>query len=216
MAVRADVELGGTDQTFNLLMGRALQQAYGQRPQVVLTVPLLVGVDGERKMSKSLDNHVGSRKHPTRCSAGSSPCPMRRWRAGTTCCWARGAPDGLSPRDAKRSLAHGLVARFAGSEAADAAQARFDRIHIARGVPDEVAEHPLAGSEDPAHLPQLLAAAFGGSRSDARRALAQGGVRLDGVPLAPEPLDLPLDELDGRVLQLGKRQFRRLVRNSSS
>jgi tyrosyl-tRNA synthetase len=92
VAVRADVELGGTDQTFNLLMGRAIQSAYGQPQQVVLTVPLLVGTDGVEKMSKSLGNHVGVTDRRTTCSARCSRSPTRRCRAGTTCCWARRRP----------------------------------------------------------------------------------------------------------------------------
>ena len=120
VAVRADVELGGTDQTFNLLMGRAVQSAYGQPQQAILTVPLLVGTDGVQKMSKSLRqphrHHRAARGHVRQ---DAERARLARWRAGTTCCSAsRRRPTG-SPRDAKRALARALVARFHGPEAAD-------------------------------------------------------------------------------------------------
>jgi tyrosyl-tRNA synthetase len=122
----------------------------------------------------------------------------------------RAVPGDESPRDAKRALARELVARFhGGSDAAVEAEAAFDRVHVARELPEEIEEAVLPAADGaPVHLPELVATLFGGSRSEARRKIAQGGVRLDGEPVAD--LDLPAAALDGRVLQVGKRQFRRL------
>jgi tyrosyl-tRNA synthetase len=122
----------------------------------------------------------------------------------------RPVPEGLGPRDAKRALARALVARFHSEEAAVQAEAAFDRVFIAHDVPEEVPDYAIAGNGGVVHLPELIAGAFGGSRSDARRKLQQGGVKLDGERVPAEPLDVPAEGLDGRVLQVGKRQFARL------
>jgi tyrosyl-tRNA synthetase len=210
VAVRADVELGGTDQTFNLLMGRQIQQAYAQAPQSVLTMPLLTGVDGVQKMSKSFGNAIGVTEEPGEMYGKTMRIPdeqIAQWSS----LLLGGAPDpGLGPRDAKRALARALVTRFHSAAAAAEAEARFDLLHIDRGLPDEIEEVELAADGGSVHLPAVIASAFGRSRSDARRMLAQGGVRLDGEALAGDVLDLPTAALDGRVLQLGKRDFRRL------
>jgi tyrosyl-tRNA synthetase len=210
VAVRADVELGGTDQKFNLLMGRALQTTHGQRPQVVLTVPLLTGIDGERKMSKSYGNHIGITEPPEEIYGKTLSIPdalLHEWYGlllGTT------PPEGVGPRDAKHALARAIVARFHGEEAAAAAAERFERVFVEHALPDDIEDYVLAPQNGVVHLPLLIAEAFGGSRSEARRKLAQGGVKLDGEPVPPDRLDVPATELDGRVLQLGRRQFRRL------
>ena len=208
VAVRADVELGGTDQTFNLLMGRSIQTAYGQPPQVVLTTPLLTGIDGSQKMSKSLGNHVGITEAPGEMYGRTLSIPDSSLAEWWDLLLGAPVPSDLSPRDAKRALARALVARFHGSAAAEAAEAEFDRIFVARGMPEEIEEAVVHVADGSVHLPELLADVFGGSRSEARRKIAQGGVRLDGSPV--DTLDLPASELDGRVLQVGKRQFRRL------
>jgi tyrosyl-tRNA synthetase len=208
VAVRADVELGGTDQTFNLLMGRAIQSAYGQVPQVVLTVPLLVGTDGVQKMSKSLGNHVGITDPPEEMYGRTLSLPDAALEEWYDRLLGERPPAGAGPRDAKRALARALVERFHGRAAADAAEAAFDRVFVSRELPDDVEEARVRPADGGVHLPQLIAEVFGGSRSDARRAIAQGGVRLDGEPVTA--LDLPSGELDGRVLQVGKRRFRRL------
>jgi tyrosyl-tRNA synthetase len=210
VAVRADVELGGTDQKFNLLMGRALQTTHGQRPQVVLTVPLLTGTDGERKMSKSYGNQIGITEPPEEIYGKALSIPdalLEEWYGlllGTS------PPAGMGPRDAKHALARALVARFHGEEAAGAAAERFQRVFVDHALPDDIEEYVLAPQNGVVHLPLLIAEAFGGSRSEARRKLAQGGVKLDGEPVPADRLDVPATELDGRVLQLGRRQFRRL------
>ncbi len=211
VAIRADVELGGTDQKFNLLLGRDLQRAFGQPEQAVLTVPLLVGLDGERKMSKSYGNQVGVTDAPEDAYGKVLSLPdaaMAGWR--DLLLGEPGPPDGASARDAKHALARALVARFHGEEAAERAARDFERKFVTRGVPDDVEEARLPA--ETVHLPALIADLFGGSRSEARRKLAQGGVRVDGEPWPAQVLDVAADDLEGRVLQVGKRQFRRLVR----
>jgi tyrosyl-tRNA synthetase len=213
VAVRADVELGGTDQKFNLLLGRDIQTAYGQPEQAILTMPILPGIDGERKMSKSYGNYISVTEPPEEIYGKTLRLPdaaMGQWYE-----LLLGEPPAqdASPRDAKRALARALVARFHDAAAAAAAEQAFDRIHREHKPPEQMPSVTVAANGDGlVHLPALLADAFGVSRSEARRSLEQGGVRLDGEPLAADPLDRPLDQLDGRVLQLGKRRFARLAR----
>jgi tyrosyl-tRNA synthetase len=209
VAVEADVEIGGTDQTFNLLMGRAIQGAYGQPQQIVLTMPLLPGIDGVQKMSKSLDNHIGITAAPEEIYGRTLRTPDTALGTWYDLLLGRPVPEGVSPRDAKRALARALVERFHGDEAAAAAEAAFDRVFVSGELPEEIEEAvvPAAGN-GAVHLPELIASLFGGSRSEARRAISQGGVKLDGEPVAD--LDVPAADLDGRVLQVGKRRFRRL------
>jgi tyrosyl-tRNA synthetase len=208
VAIRADVELGGTDQTFNLLMGRAVQTAYGQEPQVVLTVPLLTGTDGVQKMGKSVGNQIGITERPDQMYGKTLSLPdaaLGRWY---DLLLGAAPPAGVSPRDAKHALARALVERFHGPEAAAEAAAGFERLFVAGELPEEIEEAEVRSANGAVHLPELIAELFGGSRSEARRAIAQGGVKLDGEPVVV--LDLPAGELDGRVLQVGKRRFRRL------
>jgi tyrosyl-tRNA synthetase len=210
VAVRADVELGGTDQTFNLHMGRALQSTFDQPSQVVLTVPLLVGIDGVQKMSKSFNNQIGITEPPGEMYGKTLRIPDTLLESWYDLLFGRRPPVELGPRDAKRAMARALVARFHGDAAAAEAEAAFDRVFIAHEAPAEVPEAAIAADGGTLHLPEVIAAVFGGSRSEARRKLSQGGVKLDGAPLPAEPLDVPAAALDGRVLQLGKRQFARL------
>ena len=210
VAIRADVELGGTDQTFNLLLGRDVQRAFGLPEQSVLTMPILPGVDGTEKMSKSLGNQVGVTDPPPEMYGRILSLPdaaMATWHE------LLAVPHplaGASPRDAKRALARALVERFHGAEAALEAEAHFDRVFVERAVPDDVPEHVLPAENGVVHLPALIADAFGRSRGDARRLLASGGVRLDGEVLAGDVLDVSPAELEGKVLQVGKRAFARL------
>jgi tyrosyl-tRNA synthetase len=210
VAVRADVELGGTDQTFNLLMGRSIQSAYGQPQQSILTVPILPGTDGVQKMSKSLGNHIGITEPPGEMYGKTLSLPDAAMDTWYDLLLGRPVPEGLPPRDAKRALARAIVERFHGADAAAKAEAAFDRVFVAGGLPAEVEEAEVRPANGSVHLPELMADLFGGSRSEARRKIAQGGVRLDGERVAADVLDLPGEALDGRVLQVGKRQFRRL------
>ena len=210
VAVRADVELGGTDQKFNLLLGRDIQRAYGQPEQVILTMPLLTGTDGERKMSKSFGNYIGVTESPSEIYGKTLSIPDASLGSWYGLLLGSPPPD-TSERDAKRALARALVERFHGPEAALEAEAAFDRVHLRHEPPEELPEVECeADGRDTVHVPQLLGRAFGVSTSEARRALAQGGVRIDGEPVPGDELDLPLAAIDGRVLQLGKRRFARV------
>jgi tyrosyl-tRNA synthetase len=210
VAVRSDVELGGTDQTFNLLLARDIQRAFGQPEQAVLTMPLLPGVDGVEKMSKSVGNHIGITEPPGEMYGRTLSLPDEAMDTWFELLAVPRPPDGTSPRDTKHALAHALVERFHGPEAADAAAAEFERVHVQRSAPEEIEELHFDGADGEVHLPALIAEGFGMSRSDARRMLAQGGVRLDGEALGADDLDLPRERVDGAVLQVGKRHFRRV------
>jgi tyrosyl-tRNA synthetase len=209
VAVKADVELGGTDQTFNLLMGRGIQTAYGQPPQIVLTMPLLPGTDGVQKMSKSVGNQVGITDPPEEMYGKTLSVPDSALGVWYDLLLGSSPPADVSPRDAKHALAHALVARFHSPEAADEAAAGFQRLFVDRELPEEIEDWNIVLDNSVLiHLPELIASVFGGSRSEARRTISQGGVKLDGEPVSE--LDLPASALDGRVLQVGKRRFRRL------
>jgi tyrosyl-tRNA synthetase len=210
VAVKADVELGGTDQKFNLLLGRDVQRAYGVDEQVALTVPILTGIDGERKMSKSLGNHIGVTDAPQEMYGKTLSLPDKAMAGWYELLLGEPVPLQLSARDAKHALARGLVERFHSTEAADAAAAHFDRVFVQHALPDEIEDADFSAADGVVHVPALIADTFGRTRSDARRMLAQGAVKLDGQTLGAEDLDLAPARLDGAVLQVGKRQFRRL------
>lgn len=214
VAVEADVELGGTDQKFNLLFGRDMQTAYGQEPQSILTMPILVGTDGERKMSKSLGNCIGVTEAPEEMFGKTMRVPDAAMPEYFRLVLGVEPPVELPPNEAKRALARGIVERFHDAAAARTAEEHFNRLFVERAVPDEVEEldlAPFAGENGASvHLPALMAAAFDISSSEARRLIEQGGAKLDGEPLSSEALELGVEELDGRVLQAGKRRFRRL------
>lgn len=223
VAVRADVELGGTDQTFNLLVGRDLQAAAGQDPQTVLTMPLLEGTDGHAKMSKTAGNTIGVDDEPADMFGKVMSIPddlmVKYFRLITDThpdevdSIAAQLPAGqVHPGQTKRRLARAVVALYHDAEAADAAEARFDRQFRERAVPDDVPRFDL-DADDPWFLPRLLTdAGLASSGSEARRLVGQGAVRLDGEPLQDPTAQLPAADLDGRVLQVGKRRFARLVR----
>jgi tyrosyl-tRNA synthetase len=209
VAIRADVELGGTDQTFNLMLGRDVQRAYGLPEQCVLTVPLLAGLDGREKMSKSLGNHIGVTDDPGEMFGRTLSLPdeaMREWFRLLG--FDEPGPD-VGPRDAKRALGRAIVERFHGADAAAAAQAAFDRQFIARDVPEDLPTLVVVpGDDGTVHLPALIAEAFGRSRSEGRRLLTDGGVRLDGDVV--RTADVSAADVAGKVLQVGKRAFTRL------
>jgi len=214
VAVEADVELGGTDQKFNLLFGRDVQSAYGQPPQSILTMPILVGTDGAQKMSKSLDNYVGVTDAPEEMFGRLMRIPDEAMAEYYRLLLGEDLPAGEPPNEAKRALGRRIVERFHDSTAAAAAEEHFNRLFVEHQAPDDLEEVDLAryAGEDGVlvHLPVLMADAFGISSSEARRLLKQGGVKLDGETLPAETLDLSPAELDGKVLQAGKRRFRRL------
>jgi tyrosyl-tRNA synthetase len=215
VAVRADIELGGTDQKFNLLLGRDVQRAYGIAEQAVLTMPILPGTDGERRMSKSLGNYIGVTEPPSEMYGKTLSLPDAALATWYDLLLGRAPPAELGPRDAKRALARELVGQFHGAEAAAEAETAFDRVHISREIPDDVAEvdvraASVCGADGSLHLPAVLREVFGISTSEGRRLIAQGGVKLDGRPVASDELDLPVEAVDGEVLQAGKRRFARV------
>jgi tyrosyl-tRNA synthetase len=206
VAVEADIEVGGTDQLYNLLMGRDVMAHYGLDPQMVITYELLVGTDGTDKMSKSIGNYVGIDEEPDEqfgkvMSIPDSALPQW-WRLTLD----QEPPTG-DPMDSKLALARGIVSRYHSADAAARAEERFSRVVRRHEVPEDVPERALPDG-DPVHLPALLADAFGFSRSEGRRLIAEGGVKLDGDPVGE--LDLPRERLAGAVLQAGKRRFVRL------
>jgi tyrosyl-tRNA synthetase len=214
VAVRADVELGGTDQLYNLLAGRDVMEAYGLEPQVALTTPLLLGTD-ERKMSASLGNYIGLREPPAeqfgktmRISDGLLPEYYRLVMESDL------DPRGLEPMEAKLALARFVVRRSHGEEAAAAAEAHFTRVVREREAPEEVPQIRVEAKDGTVYLPALLVDHLGvASTSEGRRLIAQGGVRLDGEVISD--VELPAGRLDGALLQAGKRRFARIFIGSS-
>ncbi len=205
VAVDADVEIGGTDQTFNLLFGRDIQTAYGKPPQSILTMPILVGTDGTQKMSKSLDNYVGVTDTPEEMFGRIMRIPDEAMPEYYRLLLGEELPD-ETPNLAKRALARRLVDVYHEGRGEDA-EAHFNRLFVEHRPPKDVEEAEVAAGEA-VHLPALLADAFGLSRSEARRMITQGGVKLDGE--AVSDLDADAGDLDGRVLQAGKRRYRRI------
>src|SRR5215213_7531472 len=212
VAIRSDVELGGTDQSFNVLLAREIQKAYGIEPQSVLTMPILPGIDGVQKMSKSLGNYVGVDDPPEDMFGKLMRVPddaMPVYYA-----LLLDEEPQADPRAAKGHMALQLTARYHGAEAAAAAEQRFETVHVRHELPDEIEEFAFSPDDGQVHLPALMADAFGLSRSEARRLLSQGGVKLNGKEL--DALDLPAEELDGAVLQVGRRRFKKLRRDQVS
>jgi tyrosyl-tRNA synthetase len=225
--VQADVELGGTDQLFNFLAARPMQQQEGQEPQVVLTFPLLVGLDGAKKMSKSLDNYVGVTEPPGEqfgklMSLPDATMPeyfalATGWQPDRIGEVTRALADGsLLPVDAKRLLARTVVDLYHGDGAGDAAEAEFDQVFRAHAAPDEIADFPIPSDElhdGRVRIARLLALAFPAavpSNKEGRRKIEQGGVRLDGEVVTDPDRDVAPAEVDGVTLQLGKRNWARL------
>jgi tyrosyl-tRNA synthetase len=211
VAIEADVELGGTDQHFNLLLGREIQQAYGVRPQSILTMPILPGTDGVARMSKSSGNYIGVDEPPEEIFGKVMSIPDEVMPTYYSLLTHERFDPGEHPNAAKRRLGRTLVARFHGDAATAAAEDHFDRLFKQHQTPEDVPEFPLPDG-DPVHLPALLRDAFGVSGAEARRLLASGGVRLDGQQLGAGDLDVAADRLEGATVQLGKRRFARLSR----
>lgn len=209
VAVEADLELGATEQRFNLLFARDVQEAHGMRPQAVMTMPILPGTDGVRKMSKSYDNYVGVTEEPAEMFGKLMSIPDEAMSAYWTLLLGEDLEAGRHPAEAKRELARRIVDRFHPEGAGAGAEARFDEVHIRHEIPGDIETYQLDGGS--VHLPALIAGAFGTSSSEARRLIAQGAVKLDGEPLAAEALDMPAEALAGRVLQIGRRRFVRLA-----
>jgi tyrosyl-tRNA synthetase len=225
VAVRADVELGGRDQTFNLLVGRDLQRAEGQEPQVALTTPLLVGTDGVQKMSQSVGNYIGITERPDDMFGKLARVPdelIAEYRLLALDFFrdppqaeriGRGLADGaLDPWQEKRRLAREVVDLYHGEGAGTVAQAEFDRVHKAGELPEEIAEEAIPADlivDGTVYVPKLVAAlGLAESANRARGLIEQGGVRIDGERL--EVLEAPVERLRGAVLQVGRRHFVKL------
>ena len=225
VVIGADVELGGTDQTFNLILGREMQAAAGQEPQTVVVMPLLEGVDGTAKMSKTAGNAIGITEDPAEMFGKVMSIPdslMPRYYLLA----AALAPEevqevvqaleggDLHPAAAKRRLARRIVELYHSAEDAQHAERRFDVQFRDRGVPDDVPEVRLVdlGNDQPWPLPELLVRlGFSESRSEARRLVAGRAIRLDGQVLTDPTAVLPVEALVGRLIQRGKRHFVRLA-----
>ncbi len=207
VAIEADIEIGGTDQLYNLLAGRDVMADYGLDPQLVMTYPLLVGLDGEEKMSKSRGNYIGINDPPEDMFGKTMSIPdsaLPQW-------WELLIGDDVHPKDPmewKLALARRIVGRWHGEDGGRRGEEHFTRVVREHQAPDEVEEVPV--SDDPVHLPAFLAGRLGESSSHWRRVIDQGGVKLDGRPV--EGYDLGLSDADGAVLQAGKRHFMRLTR----
>ena len=216
IATKADIEFGGTDQKFNLIVGRHLQNETGMEPQVVITMPLLEGLDGVQKMSKSLGNYIGIDEEPTEMYGKAMSIPdelMARYFMLVTDMpreeqeqLAQGLKDGsVHPRDAKMLLAKTIVELYHGAAAAEAAEQEFVRVFQERDLPSEIEELSIDAAE--VWLPQLLhAAGMVSSNSEGKRMIQQGSVRVNGEKVTEENCTLQNDD----VLQVGKRKYRRI------
>jgi tyrosyl-tRNA synthetase len=223
VALEADVELGGTDQKFNLLVGREIMREWGLEPQVVLTMPLLEGLDGVEKMSKSLGNYVAVRDAPEEMYGklmSISDELMFRYYELCTDLSAHEihtlkhdiAEGRRHPRAAKAELARRVVEDFHTAEAAARAAEAFDRLHREREAPSEVEEVRLPKADAPLALPRaLVACGLAASVSEARRLIEQGGVSVDGARVAQVTAVLTGERPGGHLIQVGKRRFKRLV-----
>ena len=220
VAMKADVELGGTDQKFNLLVGRELQKQYGQEPQVILTMPLLVGLDGVNKMSKSLGNYVGITEPPNEMFGKlMSISDDLMWRyiellsfesLATIRAWKRSVEDGSNPRDVKVGFAREIVARFHGTAAAEAAIADFESRFRHGAIPEHMPEVSLAVPGEGMAVTQLLkSAGLVPSTSEAARMVDQGAVRVDGEKISDKSARLMVP--GSYIIQVGKRKFARVT-----
>lgn len=215
VALEADVEFGGTDQTFNLLVGRQLQSEYGQESQAIITMPILEGLDGVQKMSKSLGNYIGISEPATEMYGKAMSIPdefmMRYFMLVTDMSiedqeeLAKALENGTAhPRDTKMKLAHTIVRLYHGEEAANEAQEQFIRVFQKHDLPTDIPEYAMAKPTEPVYVPQLLTdAGLTASNSEARRSIKAGAFKINGEKCSDENIELAED----MVLQVGKRKF---------
>lgn len=222
VAIESDVELGGTDQTFNLLVGRTVQQAAGQEPQVCITLPLLEGTDGVEKMSKSLDNYIGIAEPPSEMYGKTLSIPddlIYRWAVLATDIptdelprWKTYAEE--NPRDAKHDLAWQIVKLYHGEAAAKEARAHFERTVIRGAAPkdlDEIRPEPTMGATKIGLLDLMRQLGFAQSNGEARRLIKQNAVSIDGDKVKDALLEIDLADSAPFVLKAGKRKYARIV-----
>lgn len=220
VAIESDVELGGTDQKFNLLVGRDIQREYGIEPQVILTMPLLVGIDGIEKMSKSYDNYIGISDEPSQIFGRTLSIPdnliYQYFELATNVSNQKLAElksqlsDGnVNPRDIKRELGRTLVTMYHNQEAAEIAQQEFDNIFINKGLPDEIEEFNVGNNKEINILDLIVLVNFAPSKGEARRLLTQGGVSIDGEKISD--IQSSISVKSGMILKVGKRKFIKLI-----
>jgi len=204
VAIDADVEIGGTDQLYNLLTGRDIMERYGKPPQLVVTYPLLVGLDGEEKMSKSRGNYIGIAAPPEEMFGKTMSIPdeaLEQW-------WdlvAGGGEHPAEPMEWKLALARRITERWHGEEGAAAGEAHFTRVVRRHGAPENVPEASVSAADGTVYLPAALQQVFGNSGSHWRRQIDQSGVKLDGDPVMTYDVDAA--RVDGAIVQAGKRLF---------
>jgi tyrosyl-tRNA synthetase len=220
VAIESDVELGGTDQKFNLLVGRDIQREFGIEPQVILTLPLLVGTDGTEKMSKSYDNYIGINEIPKDIYGKTLSIPdnliytyfelatdvnnteLKKIKEDL-------ANPALNPRDTKRTLARTLVAMYHSADAALEAEKEFDNIFVKKGLPDEVPDFRVEGLKEIELIELMVMTGSAPTKSEARRLLQQGGVTIDGEKI--EDLKFVIKFDNPFILKVGKRKFYRII-----
>jgi tyrosyl-tRNA synthetase len=220
VAIESDVELGGTDQKFNLLVGRDIQREYGLEPQIIITMPLLVGIDGVEKMSKSLDNYIGITDEPSQIYGRTLSIPdnliYTYFELATNVSGQRLeeiklalSDEKTNPRDLKRELARTLVEMYHDIEAALNAEKEFDNIFINKGFPDEIDEFPIGDNKELNILDLIILVNFAPSKAEARRLVLQGGVSIDGEKISDIQKTVFLQK--GMILKVGKRKFIKLI-----
>jgi tyrosyl-tRNA synthetase len=209
VAIEADVELGGTDQLYNLLMGRQVMEYYGKTPQCVVTTPLLVGTDGNIKMSKSVGNYIGVTDPPGEMFGKAMSIPDHAMPDYYSLLLDRPMPEG-EPVEQKRELARSLVSKFHGEPAAAGAEKLFDAV-VRREVPDDAPVVRLPAREEIWIVDLITLAGFASTNGEARRFLKGGAVRVGGKVISDDKLSLSSRELEGQVLQVGKRRYARLA-----
>jgi tyrosyl-tRNA synthetase len=226
VAIEADIELGGTDQRFNLLMGRELQKDFGQRPQIAITMPILVGTDGISKMSKSLGNYIGVDEHPNEVFGKIMSVPdevMLDYYVLLTRLEASEIrniesdlkSEKLNPSIAKRRLARIIIEYLYGPDEAKSSEENFDLLFKKKQIPDEVEEFQISREEakkgDVWIISILVDSGLVSSNGEARRMMKQGAIKLDGVRIDDDSMEIELKEIDGKILQKGKRHFRKII-----
>jgi tyrosyl-tRNA synthetase len=222
VALKADVEIGGTEQKFNLLMAREIQRAYGQEPQVILTLPILEGTDGVEKMSKSLGNYIGIAEAPEEIFGKTMSIPddvmvtyfelvSSRTSQEVAAIKKQLADPSTNPSHLKRELARDLITQYYDAKAARDAEAHFDRIHVKHDVPEEIDEVRLPGEDDGLWVVKAITGAgLCRSNGEARRMIQQGGVSVDGTRI--DDIELRLSRrAEAYTVKVGKRRFKRII-----
>lgn len=221
IAVRADIELGGTDQRFNLLQGRELQPSYGQEPQLAMLLPLLEGTDGEKKMSKSYNNYIALKDEPNEMFGKVMRIPdeliIKYFELTSSLTGAEideiaeRIKAGGNPKDAKEALAKQLVHQYHGGQAADGALDHWHKVHSQKQVPDDMPSHTVS---QPTQLFRLVVdSGLAGGSGEAKRLIQEGGVRLDNEQIKDPNFSVTINSGEQKVLQAGRRKFARLVSN---